>query len=123
MIFSPTEQRKNVEFLARFLENRVPRRRFDMGCFTGKGHCGTVGCALGWSTQSPSLKRRGIGEAGTPGVVFRPTLNGVELTEGEFAAVVFGDDAYDNLFRADTPVNTPKQWAKHARKWLLKGVR
>lgn len=119
MIFSRKEQRKNVEFLARFLEKNVQPRRFDMFFFrdSTKG-CGTVGCALGWSTFCPTLKRRGVGDADP--VQFAPTINGNYVSISEYADVVFGDDSWENLFssRLGARLKTPKQWAAHARQWL-----
>lgn len=123
MIFSRKEQRKNVEFLARFIEKHVKPSRFTMSCF--RDSCGTTGCALGWSVQSPTLRRRGLGDADP--VNFIPTLNGKRITEVGFAETVFGKGAWDNLFSTHIGriAGTPKRWAAHAREWLreTEGVR
>lgn len=69
-------------------------------------HCGTTACAAGWAAVMPEFKKQGFGL----------TRDGRFLIERRefFDIDVYQDDAL--FFYA--PANTPKQWAKHCRKFL-----
>lgn len=112
--------KKRLLKLAEFLENEVPRKRFDMGQWGGhsgfhENKCGSAACALGWATTIPAFRRAGL--------IF--SERGIPTFEGEW-----GEDAgarFFNLPRGQATTlfmpgsypnhrATPKQVAKRIRK-------
>lgn len=61
---------KRLLKLANFLEQEVPKHKFDMAIFVSEtdeghwpkeaGHCGTTACAGGWATAVPAFRKRGL---------------------------------------------------------------
>jgi hypothetical protein len=115
----------------------VPRKHFDMGAWAlsrnGGGFsehgikcndvltkkylhtCGTTACAAGWLATSPAWRKAGV-----------------ELRAGEFSANI-NDDAirryldincgqFTELFLGGGWVDTPKQWARMAEKFMKEWV-
>lgn len=111
---------KRLLKLAEFLETKVPRKEFDMTCFSRgpKPGCGTAACALGWATQIPSFKRLGLKLVGKRSPFYQPDYNGNRnFKAGEvffdithhMSLLLFNYESYP-LYRA-----TPKQVAKRIR--------
>lgn len=131
--------------LAELLEN-LPPERFDYSTWVGedwKGKadlsCGTTGCALGWATTIPSLRKAGLRMraflSGNGGYVVL-LRNGRKVAESEKAAEeVFGisnkeaiylfngttrppEKFEDKLKTSPDWDATPKQVAKHIKRFV-----
>jgi hypothetical protein len=136
---------KRLLVLADFLE-KLPRKRFDYKSWVGQDwggapdlSCGTTACALGWAAVMPEFRRLGLrlveGEwagAGPYRWVVRDhhVVNKKTGSEGaaageeifslnwEEAVFVFNpNNWYDDEKSPDTDA-TPKQVAKHIRKFV-----
>lgn len=125
--------------LAKFLEENVPRERFDFSFIvhtpdgTKRGYgpeCGTVGCAIGWMPAVPEFRSLGVRLVQYPR---DPSCEYVELGRGRtdfgVARGLFGlsVDEANYLFQPGPeglgysglpPRATPKQVAKHIRRWV-----
>jgi hypothetical protein len=74
--------------------------------------CGTAACAAGWAATVPAFRKAGFNlERGEDGRM-RPSID-----PGVFFDIPHPDEEGD-LFGADLPLKTPKQWARHARRWM-----
>lgn len=127
--------KRRILALASFLE-KLPRKaveHFDMGSWLHtegiffdpkdltKG-CGASACALGWATQMPSMRKLGLRL-----YEGRPILG----TEAGFGAAqaLFGLDREQAYYLFDAvglpdhtyKDETPKQWAKRARRFVASG--
>ena len=97
----------NVSTLIHFME-ALDDRNFSMARF--KHGCGAPSCAFGWACTIPALQAQG--------------LDATKLEEGLWphhtAPDIFG--TYHDLFasRLQFSIETPQQWASHAREWLKK---
>lgn len=131
---------KRLLKLADFLET-VPKDNFDMGVvyedegmFAGdcapkyprpKKHCGTVACAMGWATAIPSFRRAGLRLYETGSIVLKNSrCDGVFWCDSFDTAELFfelGSDESRFLFGGSEYGSTPKQVAKHIRKFVKKG--
>jgi len=122
-------QADRIRILADFLDKlpSTARDHFNMSTFGSGGllkrklgHCGTVACAAGWGAECPALRKQGYKRDDS----FDRRNNGVLFFDGtrydRAVSTFFG--AYDGLFDCTLgeKIKTPKQWAKHARRWLAK---
>lgn len=89
--------------------------------------CGTVACAAGWACAIPAFKKAGLrmstDKYGVDDIVFgefraRGSHSNQFLSLRKFFDI--DADAAKNLFNplTDSPIKTPKQWAKHCRKFI-----
>jgi hypothetical protein len=76
-------------------------------------HCGTAACAFGWAATIPEFRKAGLT------VKTRAVGDAMRGTISTGPAKFFGlsIDESDALFFA-FDIKTPKQWAKHCRKFL-----
>lgn len=74
--------------------------------------CNTPACALGWACTLPDLVKAGLNFEhlkGGPTAVF--DILGMSHQ-------VFGSDVFTTLFGSNQIIETPQQWARHAREYL-----
>jgi hypothetical protein len=132
--------KRRILALALYLE-QLPRKyakRFKMGSWksTNFAHicgtetedltksCGTTACALGWATQMPSMRRLGLHyDDGMPRLAngqygFGAASKLFELTR-EQAFYLFDQERIGEFELNED--ETPKQWAKRARKFVANG--
>lgn len=137
MKITKAEGLKRLLRLAKFLE-KLPRHRFDYGSWVGSDwegkpdlRCGTTACALGWATTLwPRELKLTRGDVGN-GFVTRArshlrNLENCNETSFSAASTAFAIDAETALVLfspegARLPKEaTPKQVAKHIRKYVAK---
>lgn len=91
----------NISTLIHFMDG-LKDAKFTMQYF--QHECGSPACALGWAATIPELKAVGL-------------ISPQELTYPfAMAREVFGSGR--ELFSASISVDTPQQWADHARAFL-----
>lgn len=92
---------KLADYMHRLQLNR--KRKFDMARWLSEDECGTVACAAGWATKVPSLRKEG----------FR--LHQFYSSEiAKFFGVYWG--LFDSSLAGK--IKTPKQWARHCRRFI-----
>jgi hypothetical protein len=110
----PRSQRKHFDMRKWF--SHTGNHEHEIGEHVKPGalkHCGTTACALGWAATVPSFYKAGLRiPTGIAGGSWEPIGIASEFFEIEEndAAVLFFDCAVD--------IRSPKQWAKHCRKFL-----
>jgi hypothetical protein len=128
---------KDLEAVADLL-CKLPRKRFDYARWVGVGmewegkpdlSRGTTACALGWATKIPRFRRRGLrlSGVGSWGYVMPRTDSG---NSGLLAGAEFFKISYEESRYLFSPVDsglssgaTPKQVAKHIRKFIKERVK
>lgn len=78
--------------------------------------CGTTACALGWAAMCPTFKRLGLGLRADDSVLLKGRNRSFEVISKKVFDLPYYDGFEDLFIYLD--VNTPKQWAKHCRKFL-----
>lgn len=113
-----TTYKRRLRKLAKFLQTRVPTKRFYMGSWwmneemkapgrklSPEKSCGTTACALGWATAIPEFYNKGLHLDKQGGVLFR---GGAEEDAGRR---LFGLN-YDGFARIFYGEGSPKKVAK-----------
>lgn len=126
---------KRLLTLAKFLEEKVPRKAFDYAVWFGakvldsKGRlrspaeCGTTACAMGWACMIPAFKRAGLTVRlalayGIERITFKGQAGAFDAAEALFD-LTEAEAVY--LFSPSTDCDgeaTPKQVAKKIRKFV-----
>lgn len=124
--------------LAKFLETKVPRKRFNYSDWVGtnwKGKqdlsCGTTGCALGWAATMPLFRRLGMELRKKDGGGGYVALKGAKEYGSEashdaaIAVFSISTDESEYLFApfcSGLPTTaTPKRVARHIRQFVERG--
>lgn len=146
MTVTATVGKRRLLELVKLLQG-LPRKRFDLSTWVGEDwqgrkdlSCGTTGCALGWATTIPMLKRAGLRllpYSSGPGGYVGLFQDGCEThLSGEFAAeevfgITYEEARYlfngtilppyefrDKLKTGPEWEATPKQVAKHIKRFV-----
>lgn len=75
--------------------------------------CGTAACAAGWAASIPEFRRAGFRMvAQGHDACMRPRIEPYKFFDLPYISTE------RELFGSDVPVETPKEWADHARRWM-----
>jgi len=82
--------------------------------------CGTSACAAGWASTIPSFRRLGFRIEVDLDDPFggKPVYCGLEENQALSRFFDIQRESVNELFGYDVKAHTPKQWAKHCRRFL-----
>lgn len=112
----PPEARKHFDMGRWFKHNGMHKVKDEVSALR-KFDCGTSACAAGWACAVPEFRRAGLTISGND-VLY----DGYSAKDSFTALSVFFDIPMTGhlgyLFGNTDNIRTPKQWAKHCRKYI-----